>query len=161
MIEDLPKGKAWCEFGIVSNANLCSGGLITEQRQNIDEQRRSQRRLATETVLNAVRCEAKLTDFLGLHEGASQEEINHRITTRQLNLPDETSADQLLDIFKRERLIAYFATIDLDMSAFTTGQIEHLAKLSGSEKSQWSFSAKSEQALAEVISNTGRDSLLS
>ncbi|MBA4026636.1 MAG: hypothetical protein C0473_00190 [Cyanobacteria bacterium DS3.002] len=71
------------------------------------------------------------------------------------------SEEQLSEIFKRKRLIAYFATIDLDVSAFTTSQIEHLAKLGSSEKSQWSFSAKSKQALAEAISNTSRDSLLS
>ena len=54
------------------------------------------------------------------------------------------SEEQLSEIFKRERLIAYFAHIDLDVSAFTTGQIEHLAKLSGSSKeSQWSVSTKS------------------
>lgn len=49
------------------------------------------------------------------------------------------SEEQLSEILKRERLIAYFATIDLDVSAFTTGQIEHLAKLNSSKESQYSF----------------------
>ena len=53
------------------------------------------------------------------------------------------SEEKLSEIFKRQRLIAYFANIDLDVSAFTTGQIEHLPKLSDSEKIQWSVSAKS------------------
>jgi hypothetical protein len=73
MIEDLPKGKAWCQFG------------------------------------------------------------------------SKISEEQLSEIFKREQLIAYFATIDLDVSAFTTGQIEHLASLESIGEYRWSFAAKSEQ----------------
>ena len=58
-------------------------------------------------------------------------------------IDSKISVEQLSEIFKRQRLIAYFANIDLDVSAFTTGQIEHLAKLSSSSESQWSVSAKS------------------
>lgn len=161
MMEDLSKAKTWDDFDIVSSANLCCGSRITEKRPSIDEQKRSQRGLQSAAVLKAVSYEVKLTDLLGLDEGASQEEINHRITTRRRHLPDETTEAQLFSIIKRERLIAYFANLDLDVSAFTTDQIEHLAKLSDSEKSQWSFSKKSEPALAEAMSIASRDSRLS
>lgn len=46
-------------------------------------------------------CRKLLTDYLGLDIGASQEELNHRLAARSRQLPDDTTPEELLEVFKR------------------------------------------------------------
>ncbi len=74
-------------------------------------------------------CRKLLTDHLGLDASASQEEINHRLAARTRQLPDDTTAEELLEVLKRERLSNYFNERGLDSRGLTLEQMEQQASL--------------------------------
>ncbi|NJL71488.1 MAG: hypothetical protein HC888_07650, partial [Candidatus Competibacteraceae bacterium] len=75
---------------------------------------------------NSEDCRRLLTDYLGLDTDATQEELNHRLVARARQLADDTAPEELLDVFKRERLSNYFNERGLDSRGLTVEQMEHL-----------------------------------
>ena len=71
-------------------------------------------------------CRKLLTDYLGLDIGASQEELNHRLAARSRQLPDDTTPEELLEVFKRERLSNHFNTRRMDSRGLSLEQMQLL-----------------------------------